>query len=83
MRRNSWAPGVSEVNYPVIDEPNFVTDAPDTLSTELPIEEANWSALSQAIDECFREGWVLNVTLSQLLSMLTMFRDLTQIILPF
>lgn len=65
--------GVSEVDYPVIDEPNFVTDAPDTLSTELPFEEANFSALSQAIDECFREGWELNVTLSQLLSELYIY----------
>jgi hypothetical protein len=58
-----------EVNYPVIDEPKFVTNAPPSI--ELQIEEANLSALSQAIDECFREGWGIDVTLSQLLSMLT------------
>jgi len=69
-------PGVAEVDNPVIDEPNFVTDTPDTPSTEPPIEEENLSALSQAIDECFREGWGIDVTLSQLLSMLTYVQGL-------
>jgi hypothetical protein len=74
--REFVGPGVSEVDNPVIDEPNFVTDTPDTPSTELPIEEENLSALSQAIDECFREGWGIDVTLSQLLSMLTYVQGL-------
>ncbi|PMD25497.1 hypothetical protein NA56DRAFT_642488 [Hyaloscypha hepaticicola] len=74
--REFVGPRVSEVNYPVIDEPNFVTDAPDTLLTELPIEEVNLSALSQAIYECFMEGWELNVTLSRLLSVLTYVQGL-------
>jgi hypothetical protein len=69
-------PGVAEVDNPVIDESNFVTDTPDTPSTEPPIEEENLSALSQAIDECFREGSGLGVTTSQLLSMLTYVQGL-------
>jgi len=74
--REFVGPGVSEVDNSVIDEPNFVTDTPDTPSTELPIEEENLSALSQAIDECFKEGSGLGVTTSQLLSMLTYVQGL-------
>lgn len=56
-------------------------DALDPPSIDFPMEEASLFALSQAIDECFGEGFELDVTQLQFLSYYhcsCLFRDIPQ-----
>jgi hypothetical protein len=69
--REFVASGLLKTTYSVTDERNLLIDAPETPWIELPIDEASFSALCQAIEECFSQGFELDVTISQQLSMLT------------
>lgn len=55
--RGFIVPVVPEVTYSIIDERNFVGDALDAPSIDLPMEEASLFALSQPSDEFFGDGF--------------------------
>jgi hypothetical protein len=63
---------IRDDNSPVIgDKYLAVNEAPNMAPARFTHEEANLSALGEAIGECFKDGFELDLTISQLLSLFT------------
>ena len=59
-------------NSPIIgDEYLAASETPNMAPPRFTHEEANLSALGEAIDDCFKDGFELDLTISQLLSLFT------------
>ena len=66
------ASAIQDDNSPVIGDKYFaVNEAPNMAPARFADEEANLSALGEAINECFEDGFQIDLTISQLLSLFT------------
>jgi hypothetical protein len=71
-QEHSVASMILDDNSPIIgDEYLAASETPNMAPARFTHEEANLSALGEAIDECFKDGFELDLTISQLLSLFT------------